>query len=107
MIGPPHGRSKCLSVMSRSAFVPKANAPRHATLAVRAAPDAQALSPPLGHALPRMSALAEVQWTQPARKNYQAFLQRLTRLTQLFERKGYTYAKHLWPKRQMPSRWQF
>ena len=58
-------------------------------------------------ALPRMSALSEVQWTQPDRKDYQAFLQRLTRLTQLFERKGYTYAKHLWPKRQMPSRWQF
>ena len=58
-------------------------------------------------ALPRMSALAEVQWTQPARKDYEAFLQRLTRLTQLFERQGYTYAKHLWPERQMPSRWQF
>ena len=58
-------------------------------------------------ALPRMSALAEVQWTQPARKDYESFLQRLTRLTQLFERKGYTYAKHLWPERQMPSRWQF
>ena len=58
-------------------------------------------------ALPRMSALAEVQWTQPAQKDYEAFLQRLTRLTQLFERQGYTYAKHLWPERQMPSRWQF
>jgi len=58
-------------------------------------------------ALPRMSALAEVQWTQPARKDYKAFLLRLTRLTQLFEREGYTYAKHLWPERQMPSRWQF
>ena len=58
-------------------------------------------------ALPRMSALAEVQWTQPARKDYKAFLLRLTRLTQLFEREGYTYAKLLWPERQMPSRWQF
>jgi hexosaminidase len=58
-------------------------------------------------ALPRMSALAEVQWTQPARKDYQAFRERLTRLTWLFEREGYTYAKHLWPERQMPSRWQF
>ena len=58
-------------------------------------------------ALPRMSALAEVQWTQPARKDYQAFLERLTRLTRLFELEGYTYAKHLWPERQMPSRWQF
>ena len=58
-------------------------------------------------ALPRLSALAEVQWTQPERKDYAAFLQRLTRLTQLFERKGYVYAKHLWPERQIPNRWQF
>ena len=57
--------------------------------------------------LPRMSALAEVQWTQHARKDYKAFLERLTRLTRLFEQEGYTYAKHLWPDRQMPSRWQF
>ena len=59
------------------------------------------------HALPRMSALAEVQWTQPERKDYEAFKVRLTRLTQLLERNGYTYAKHLWPERQLPSRWQF
>ena len=58
-------------------------------------------------ALPRMSALAEVQWTQPERKDYDAFLQRLTRLTKLFELYHYTYAKHLWPERQMPNRWQF
>ena len=58
-------------------------------------------------ALPRMSALAEVQWTQPNQKNYEAFLQRLSRLTQLFELKGYTYAKHLWPERQLSNRWQF
>ena len=58
-------------------------------------------------ALPRMSALAEVQWTQPERKNYDAFLQRLTRFTSLFEHYHYTYAKHLWPDRQIPNRWQF
>ncbi|MBR5748691.1 MAG: beta-N-acetylhexosaminidase [Prevotella sp.] len=58
-------------------------------------------------ALPRMSALAEVQWTQPARKNYPAFLQRLTRFTSLLEQYHYTYAKHLWPDRQIPNRWQF
>ena len=58
-------------------------------------------------ALPRMSALAEVQWTQPERKNYKAFLQRLTRFSSLFERYHYTYAKHLWPDRQIPNRWQF
>ena len=59
------------------------------------------------HALPRMSALAEVQWTLPERKDYQAFLGRLTRLTRLYELYHYQYAKHLWPVRQLPSRWQF
>ena len=58
-------------------------------------------------ALPRMSALAEVQWTQSSRKDFEAFKERLTRFTQLYELYGYTYAKHLWPERQMPSRWQF
>ncbi len=58
-------------------------------------------------ALPRMSALAEVQWMQPERKDYKAFLGRLTHLTSLFERYHYTYAKHLWPERQIPNRWQF
>ena len=58
-------------------------------------------------ALPRMAALAEVQWTQPERKNYEAFRQRLTRLTRLYELYHYQYAKHLWPDRQLPSRWQF
>ena len=54
-----------------------------------------------------MSALAEVQWTQPELKDFEAFKERLTRLTAFFERNGYIYAKHLWPERQIPSRWQF
>ena len=58
-------------------------------------------------ALPRMSALSEVQWTKPERKDYETFKERLTRLTALFELYHYQYAKHLWPDRQMPSRWQF
>ena len=58
-------------------------------------------------ALPRMSALSEVQWTQPDRKDYEAFKERLTRLTAFFELYHYQYAKHLWPDRQIPSRWQF
>ena len=58
-------------------------------------------------ALPRMSALSEVQWTQPEHKDYEAFKERLTRLTALFELYHYQYAKHLWPDRQLPSRWQF
>ena len=58
-------------------------------------------------ALPRMSALSEVQWTQPERKNFEAFKERLTRFTSLYELYQYQYAKHLWPERQLPSRWQF
>ena len=58
-------------------------------------------------ALPRMSALAEVQWTQPERKDFAAFKERLTRLTALYELYHYQYAKHLWPERQLPSRWRF
>ena len=58
-------------------------------------------------ALPRMSALAEVQWTQPSRKNYDDFVIRLTRMTELYDKYHYRYCKHLWPERQMPSRWQF
>ena len=58
-------------------------------------------------ALPRMSALSEVQWTQPDRKDYEAFKERLIRLTALFDLYHYQYAKHLWPDRQLPSRWQF
>ena len=58
-------------------------------------------------ALPRMSALAEVQWTQPERKDYEAFKERLTRFSSLYELYHYQYAKHLWPDRQLPSRWRF
>lgn len=58
-------------------------------------------------ALPRMAALAEVQWTQPVRKDYGDFVKRLTRMTELYDKYHYRYCKHLWPERQMPSRWQF
>lgn len=58
-------------------------------------------------ALPRMSALAEVQWTQPTRKDYDAFRERLSRFTTLLDLYHYTYCKHLWPERQIPNRWQF
>ena len=58
-------------------------------------------------ALPRMSALAEVQWTLPSQKDYEDFVKRLTRMTWLYDRYQYRYCKHLWPERQMPSRWQF
>ena len=44
--------------------------------------------------MPRMDALAEVQWTN-APKDYKAFLPRLVRMTKLYDRLGYNYAKHI------------
>lgn len=45
--------------------------------------------------LPRLAALCEVQWTRPAQKNYNDFLNRLSRLIDLYKRFGFTYAKNL------------
>lgn len=45
--------------------------------------------------LPRMAALAEVQWTQPEKKEYNDFLCRLTRLAEIYQRDGLNYAKHV------------
>ena len=47
-------------------------------------------------ALPRVAALSEVQWTQPQLKDYTDFPNRLIGLTQLYDRLGYNYAKHLY-----------
>ena len=46
-------------------------------------------------ALPRMAALSELQWCRPERKDYDAFLRRLTRLTRIYEAEGWTYARHV------------
>jgi hexosaminidase len=54
-----------------------------------------------------MSALAEVAWTNQEVRNYDAFVNRLTRFYSLYEFYRYQYAKHLWPERQLPNRWQF
>lgn len=45
--------------------------------------------------LPRMAALAEVQWTRPEKKDYQQFTQRLVNLMKLYQRDGRNYAKHV------------
>ncbi len=42
--------------------------------------------------LPRMAALAEVQWTQPEIKD---FTKRLARLMKFYQRDGFNYAKHV------------
>ncbi|GET46008.1 glycoside hydrolase family 20 protein [Capnocytophaga felis] len=46
-------------------------------------------------ALPRFAALAEVQWTQPEKKNYPDFLQRVVPLIKIYELYGYNYATHI------------
>ena len=45
--------------------------------------------------MPRIAALAEVQWTDPSKKEYQSFLSRLARMTNLYDRLGYNYARHI------------
>lgn len=46
--------------------------------------------------LPRIAALSEVQWSQPQLKNYTDFSNRLVGLTNIYDRLGYNYAKHLY-----------
>lgn len=43
--------------------------------------------------LPRMDALAEIQWTLPASKDYKNFLKRLKKMQQYYDKKGLTYSQ--------------
>ncbi|NDV56563.1 family 20 glycosylhydrolase [Bacteroides sp. 519] len=43
--------------------------------------------------LPRMDALAEIQWCLPENRNYDAFLKRLSNMIKHYNKKGYNYAK--------------
>lgn len=45
-------------------------------------------------ALPRLAAMCEVQWTQPDKKDYGYFIERLPQLVSLYDALGYNYAKH-------------
>ncbi|MCD7898502.1 MAG: glycoside hydrolase family 20 protein [Bacteroides sp.] len=45
--------------------------------------------------MPRIDALSEVQWTEPDRKNYDSFLQRLLKMLKLYDKKGYNYSKSI------------
>ena len=45
-----------------------------------------------------MAALAEVQWMNPSKKDYQQFLPRLDRLVQLYRKYSLTYGLHVWPE---------
>ena len=42
-----------------------------------------------------MAALAEVQWTQPEKKDFKDFTKRLARLMKFYQRDGFNYAKHV------------
>lgn len=46
--------------------------------------------------LPRLSALAEVQWTMPEKKNYDDFIARIPSMLDIYQMKGYNFAKHLY-----------
>ena len=46
--------------------------------------------------LPRMAALAEVQWLQPQDKNFEEFKERVTRLREIYRLHHWTVAPHLW-----------
>lgn len=45
--------------------------------------------------LPRMAALAEVQWLQPEQKDFEAFKQRVVRLKDIYDLHHWTVAPHL------------
>ena len=45
--------------------------------------------------LPRMGALSEVQWMDPARKNFKEWVERERRLTNIYKAYGWPFAKHV------------
>lgn len=45
--------------------------------------------------LPRMATLSESQWCAPEKKNYEAFLQRVSRLVNIYAKNGWNYATHI------------
>jgi hexosaminidase len=55
--------------------------------------------------LPRMAALAEVQWTNADKKDFNDFEIRITRLSKIYDKYGWKYALHLWPERMKKDRW--
>ena len=45
--------------------------------------------------LPRMDALSEIQWVMPEQKNYDNFRKRAYKMVELYDIKGWNYAKHI------------
>lgn len=48
--------------------------------------------------LPRMAALAEVQWMQPDQKDFESFKERVTRLKAIYDKHHWRVAQHLFKK---------
>lgn len=46
--------------------------------------------------LPRMAALAEIQWTEPAHKNFDGFLKRLPALLAVYRDRGYDFRQDIY-----------
>ncbi|WP_373163113.1 family 20 glycosylhydrolase, partial [Bacteroides uniformis] len=46
--------------------------------------------------LPRLAALAEVQWTAPDKKDYKKFEKRVVHLMEFYRRDGFNFGKHLY-----------
>ena len=46
--------------------------------------------------LPRIAALCETQWCDQSKKNYEAFLQRVPRLIDIYKLHGWNYANHIY-----------
>lgn len=45
--------------------------------------------------IPRIDALAEIQWTDGKHKDYAGFLERLNHMRAIYDKMGYTYASHV------------
>ena len=54
--------------------------------------------------LPRLAAAAEVQWCNPARKNYPHFKEKLPYHAKIYEVKGLTYCKGYMGLSGMPGK---
>ena len=46
--------------------------------------------------LPRLAALSEIQWTEPQNKDYTSFLARMGNMIDIYKKKNYNYAKHIY-----------
>lgn len=45
--------------------------------------------------LPRLAALSEVQWSDAEKRNYNCFTKRMPQLVNIYNERGYNYAKHI------------